>query len=186
MKTIIIIGLSMMACATVTTTKVITSYTDWDANKDGALQRTEFIDGYTDSNYFSRWSNRGNSISYNDFLVDAFNFIDKNRNAEIEKLEFDGQIDAYYFGTKSNSFNRWDKNSDGLIDNEEFIEQAKTNQLASLWDNDGDKTISAREMASGMYDLCNTNNDPKVDQQEFDQWRAKRNTNVSSVQALHQ
>ncbi len=117
MKNIIIVGLIMMACATVTTTKVITSYTDWDANKDGALQRTEFIDGYTDSNYFSRWSNRGNSISYNDFLVDAFNFLDKNRNADIEKLEFDDQIDAYYFGKDQNSYTQMDKQSDVLIDN---------------------------------------------------------------------
>ena len=181
--TIAIVGLLMMTCATATTTKLITSYQDWDSNKDGAIQRAEFIDGYIDSNYFNKWSNRGNSISYNDFLVDEFNFLDKNRNAEIERTEFDGQIDPYYFGTQSNDFNHWDKNSNGLIENAEFIEQAKISKLASLWDNDDDKTISEREMASGMYDLCNTNNDPKVDQQEFDQWRAKRNTNASTAQA---
>jgi Ca2+-binding EF-hand superfamily protein len=189
MKTIIAMtGLLMMTCATATTSKLNTSYEDWDTNKDGGLQRNEFVDGYTDSNYFHVWSNRGSSISYNEFLTHAFNFLDRNRNGKIERVEFDGQINGFYFGTQQNILKQWDKNSNDQIENEEFIEQCKISQLASLWDNDGDKSISEREMASGMYDLCNTNNDSKIDQQEFDQWRAKRNTDVSSPQVttLHQ
>ena len=185
MKTITTIAaLLMIACAA--PVQMLTSYQGWDENKDGAIQRNEFVDGYTSSNYFKRWSNGGSSISYDDFLNDAFSFIDKDRSAGLDKNEFDSQINAYYFKTQSNSFEHWDKNSDDSIDKMEFTFRAKVNNLAPLWDNDNDKRISEYEMASGMYDLCNTNNDTKVDQQEFDTWRAKRSTVINDAQVLHQ
>lgn len=188
-KYVAIAGLLMTTCATITTTHLFTSYQDWDANKDGAIQRAEFIDGYSGSNYFSKWNNGSTStrsISYDDFLNDAFTFLDTDKNAKLDKSEFDSQIDKYYFGIQSNSFGQWDKNSNGAIDKTEFIQRAKNDNLAPLWDVDSNKSISEYEMASGMFDLCNTNKDLKVDQQEFDVWRAKRNADVSNTQALHQ
>jgi len=182
-KIVIIVGLVTMACTA--STKVFTSYQDWDSNKDGGIQRAEFVDGYAGSNYFKKWGKGANFISYDDFLKDAFMSLDKNKDSNLDRGEFESQIDIYYFGTLSNSFGQWDKNSNGSIEKAEFIDGAKMNKLASLWDIDRDKSISEYEMASGMFDLCNANKDLKVDQQEFDTWRAKRDTDVSSAQVVH-
>lgn len=154
--------------------KVYTSPTDWDVDKNGSIQRHEFVDAYVAQNYFDKWSGGKSSASFQDLYNSLFDSMDGDNDQKLSPSEFDAQIKLFYFGMFSNSFNTWDDDSNGSVSQSEFNQHVSASNLSSLWDNNGDKRISEKEMAGGMFYLCDTDSDGSVSHAELEIWKKNR------------
>lgn len=154
--------------------KMYPSYTDWDSDANTALDRYEFVNGYTQSNYLNKWSDGNESITYQDLYEGVFEDLDADNDNKLSLVEFNGRIDAFYFGIFNGTFDKWDFDSNASIDTNEFYRHVCKTNLAALWDNSDDKAISRSELADGMFYLADTNGNGRVDTLEFRVWKANR------------
>ena len=150
------------------------SFSDWDKSNDSFLDRNEFVEGYIYQDFFDKWNPTGNSMSYDKFFNEMYLSIDRNKDAAIDKGEFDSQIKRFFFGMFSESFESWDQNKDGKMRMPEFTKNASASKLASLWDSNSDRVIYEREMAEGMFYICDSDNSGKIFEAELNDWRDSR------------
>lgn len=169
-KKVIVMVMGMCSCAA---PQISSSYQDYDRNRDSALDRGEFISAYQENGYFSKWT-RGISVSYTDFLVGLFATLDTDNDTRVSEPEFNAHIKQYFFNMFRGDFMSWDRDGSKLIDKNEFIQSTEQSNLASLWDSSGDRSITEREMAGGMFYLVDKNSNEGVDEIEFNLWMAER------------
>jgi Ca2+-binding EF-hand superfamily protein len=150
------------------------TFEGWDQNHDGTINRKEFVSGYTQHDYFEKWSSTSSAIPYETFSRRAFKSLDTDKNGTIVESEFEPALKPYLFGIKSVSFASWDINHDQRIDENEFVAMAASASLPALWDTSGDKRISKQELAGGMFYFCDTDGNRGVTQAEFESWNLKR------------
>lgn len=74
----------------------------------------------------------------------------------------------------SESFESWDDNQDGKIRIPEFTKYASASKLASLWDSNSDHSVYEREMAEGMFYVCDSDNSGKISEVELNAWKEGR------------
>lgn len=173
MKTIRLFSMPLLLLAC-TAPKVYTTYPDWDSNHDSKLQRSEFVEGYMQTNYFDKWGNGKSSIKYEELYQNTFRTLDRDGDAKVTSDEFNNQIKLFYFGLFNKSFDQWDTDNNAVLDLNEFITNATNSNLSTLWDANSDKRISKKELAGGMFYLCDTDSNGTVDEQEFNAWKSMR------------
>lgn len=149
------------------------TYQDWDTNHDAIINRSEFVNGYEQADYFEKWSS-GSSATYGEFFEGIFKSLDANKDLKIVHQEFDGRVNSFYFNMFHGTFTGWDNDSSGSIDKQEFMGHVASTNLATLWDTTGDKNINDRELASGMFYLCDINNNHQIDELEFNLWKVNQ------------
>jgi Ca2+-binding EF-hand superfamily protein len=174
MKTTVLITLIFLSVGCATVPKTFSSFSDWDSNKDQNIDRREFVKGYITQDYFNKWSARGYSISYPKFFEETFTTVDWDKNAKLSKAEFDFMVKKFYFGMSTDQFNDWDVDSSGSISYDEFDKRIVDTSLASLWDSNSDKQLENREIAGGMFYLCDKDNNGIVTEIELDTWKSTR------------
>lgn len=169
-----LLAITLLLAAGCSVQKMYTSFSDWDSNRNTELDRQEFANAYVNSNYFSKWSKGKSSIGYDELYATVFRSVDADSTEAITKPEFDDTMKRFYFGLMRSSFSDWDKNTDETITRDEFTTHVGSTNLSSLWDANGDRSISEREMAAGMFYKCDTNNNGLIDENEFIQWKRAR------------
>ena len=167
------IAIALIAVCSCATVGMRSGYTDWDSNRNGQLNRYEFVTGYQESNYFFRW-NRAKNISAQQFYETMFHEMDQNKDSLLTCQEFSSKISYYYFQSASDECATWDDNHDKAVTKEEFNVHAMQSKLLSVWDISDDKKISEREMATGMFFLCDLDNDGTITPVEFNIWKMNR------------
>ncbi len=163
--------LLLIACAA---PKVYTTYPGWDTNQDNKLQRAEFVEGYMHTNYFDKWGNGKSAISFEDLYRNTFKTLDKDSDGKLTSDEFNAGIRAFYFGLFSESFDQWDSNKDSQLNLSEFTARAEKTNLSTMWDTNSDKSISKKELAGGMFYLCDADSNGTVSETEFNSWKSMR------------
>lgn len=159
-----------------TAPKTYVSFADWDSSKDLRLDRGEFVDAYLNQKYFNKWSQNGISLSEEAFFDAVFDSLDTDRDGSLSLLEFNMRIKSFYFGLFHDSFDIWDKNSNAGISREEFEIRVLSSNLADIWDINSDKYISERELAGGMFYICDTDGDGYISEIELDTWKRNQAT----------
>lgn len=165
-----IISLSMYNCIQ---TKPYQNYANLDSNRDNHLSRYEFISGYRKSKYFLRWSN-GQNLNEPAFYDSIYHKINISGDHGLISEEFERKINYYYLDRRSETFNHWDDDNSHTIDRSEFIDHAGRSALFTRWDRSGDGRISEREMADGMFYLCDLDGDGSITSIEFNIWKVNR------------
>lgn len=150
------------------------SYSDWDSDGNLSISRTEFIQAYLSQDFFERWGQGSRSISYNQLFDEAFSSIDSDNDGKLSMVEFNSQIGLYHFGIFDGSFSGWDEDSNASISRPEFDNHVATSKLAGLWDTDANTRIADREMAAGMFYICDSNGNGSVDEIELNVWKRNR------------
>jgi Ca2+-binding EF-hand superfamily protein len=163
----------LLACAT---PKTYYSFADWDASKDLRLDRREFVDAYIDQKYFDAWSPNGMSLSQQTFFDAVFNSLDSDRGGSLSIAEFNTHIKSFYFGLFHDTFGKWDENNNANISRQEFKTRVSSSNLAGIWDTNSDMNISERELAGGMFYICDIDGDGYINEIELETW--KRNQAV--------
>ena len=165
--------ITMMSCSSPTQYH---SYSAWDANSNQSLDRYEFVNSYTQSDYFDKWSDGKAFISYEDLYEGVFKSMDTDQDTRVSRDEFEAKIDHFYFGLFNGSFNSWDSDGNMYLNGPEFYKHVCKTNLASIWDTSDDKRISQREFAGGMFYLSDANSNGTVDTKEFNTWKNSRTT----------
>lgn len=163
----------LLSCAT---PKTYQSFTDWDTSKDLQLDRKEFVNAYVNQNYFNNWSPNGMSLSQQAFLDAVFKELDTDRDGALSVLEFSTRIKSFYFGLFHDTFDKWDKDNNAGISRDEFKIHASASNLTRIWDTNSDQSISERELAGGMFYICDTDGNGYVNEIELDTWKRNQGT----------
>ena len=150
------------------------SFANWDSDNSGRVERREFVNAYLGSGYFKKWHDGKSAITYNELFDSMFKSIDSDKDNKLSIVEFNSQIRFFYFGIFNESFSKWDKNSDASISPSEFNAGVSSTNLASIWDTDDDKRIIEREMAGGMFYICDADSNGSVDEAELNTWKRNR------------
>jgi Ca2+-binding EF-hand superfamily protein len=173
MKNMLYYFAALILCSCSSTSRV-SSYTNWDENQNNSLDRYEFTSGYSRSKFFTKWAGQKFSIPSREFADQIFYALDSDHDQKLSIGEFDGRIDAYYFGMFNETFSRWDDNSTASIEKGEFQRHAAKTKITKMWDTSGDGEISEREMADGMFYWCDADRSGMIDPVEFNVWTANR------------
>jgi Ca2+-binding EF-hand superfamily protein len=154
--------------------QVYSSYTNWDGDGNRLVDRYEFTRGYMQSDYFKKWTEGNLSMNYNELYNKIFNNLDSDNDNLLSMSEFNSRINHFYFQMFNGNFSQWDHDANSLVDRNEFIEQAGKTKLGSIWDTSDDRTITEREMAGGMFYICDADNNGRIDSLEFNTWADSR------------
>jgi Ca2+-binding EF-hand superfamily protein len=158
--------LSVLSCSA---SKSNVADKSWDRDTDGSIDRREFVEGYLANDYYKFW---GSSFGVNSstFFERLFLRMDLNQDGFLDSQEFNTQIKTYSFGLMSARASEWDNDNNAVLARHEFVEGAAKSKLFSLWDTSADKSISSREMAGGMFYVCDKDNDHGVNSDELEVW----------------
>jgi Ca2+-binding EF-hand superfamily protein len=170
------IGILFLAVSCSSVNKTYEAYSDWDTNNDLKIGRSEFVNAYVAQGYFDRWGAGARAIGYDELFTEAFESIDSDRDEKLSLVEFNSQIKLIYFGMFRESFDQWDDDSNASISRNEFTKHAAMTNLAKLWDTDGNTRISEREMAGGMFYVCDGDSNGSIDKTELNTWKRNRKT----------
>jgi Ca2+-binding EF-hand superfamily protein len=154
--------------------KLITSYVHWDTNDNKTLDRYEFVNGYSLSGFFNKWTKENGSLKYDELYEGVFSGLDADQDNKLSLVEFNSKIDFFYFGLFNETFDKWDINSNATIDKTEFLNAVRKTNLAPIWDTSEDQRISQRELAGGMFYLADADSNGMVEALEFNVWKINR------------
>lgn len=166
----IIAPLSLYCCALVQPNP---GYVNWDSSNDERLTRNEFVRGYIRSNYFFKWSKNRAALSIDAFQDSLFRFMDTNDDRQLTEEEFASRITFYSQGIFEGDFHTWDSDGNSCLTLREFKNSAGR-KLTPLWDTTADHQITEKEIALGMFQVCDANSDDEVDAVELGIWLANR------------
>ncbi|WP_165823847.1 hypothetical protein [Pseudochryseolinea flava] len=155
--------------------KVYSDYATWDRNTDKGIQRSEFVDSYLANNNAKNWQLESGSLNRLKFTERLFHRMDENNSGTLTVDEFNPKIKKFSFGMVSASISSWDTDDNGILVRDEFTAAASKSKLFNLWDTSGDNSISAKELAGGMFYVCDLNNDHHIDENEFKAWQESIN-----------
>ncbi|GHN02579.1 hypothetical protein WSM22_40680 [Cytophagales bacterium WSM2-2] len=163
--------LLQFSCAT---PKSYLTFSDWDSDSNKLIKRREFVEAYSSLNYFDKWGHGKGSITYPELFTATFQSMDRDQSNSISAEEFSAQIKLFFFGMFNGSFGAWDSDASGSLSSDEFISHIRVTNFGSLWDENSDKRVSEKEMAGGMFYVCDINNDGSVDESELSSWKRNR------------
>lgn len=157
--------------------KSYVDYATWDRNHDAGIERSEFVDAYIANDNAKNWRQGSASIDKIKFIEKLFLRMDKDNSGTLNPEEFSKEMKRFSFGMVNTSLSSWDSDDNNFLIRDEFVSGASKSQIFSLWDTSGDKTISSRELAGGMFYVCDENNDRQIDATEFKSWQE----NISAI-----
>lgn len=164
----------MIIVASCAAPKRYMAFADWDASRNSTVERNEFVRGYTALSYFDEWSDHKSPITYAEMANGVFSSLDHNDDFMLTSDEFSSQINLFYFGLFHDRFEAWDDDRDKRVGRAEFDRHIIASRFALTWDTNGDKLISEREMAGGMFYVSDANSDGKVTDTELHEWKESR------------
>jgi hypothetical protein len=172
MKAVIQVTLFIAAIALANCTKKNYGlYSDWDANADRNLDRTEFINAYAGSEFFTKWSVTEDPITYAELYETVYRSVDEDSSLAICPEEFYHNMRPLYFGMFTDRFEAWDSNNSHTISLSEFNSRIARSNLAYHWDLNTDHYVSELEMGEGMFRVCDLDDNGSVDDAEFNLWK---------------
>lgn len=145
----------------------------WDTNKDESLDVGEFIEGYFKKEFFNRWERESREISDSVFLRKMFEFLDRSNDHVLDSAEYNSRRILWSL-PGALKLKKWDINRDELVSHKEFIQGAQDANLIQTFDITTDGKITEAEMAQGMFDVSDKDNNNRVEAIEFYLWEVYR------------
>lgn len=127
---------------------------NWDRDKDGELDRSEFTRFFGKAKVFEQFDHDGSgALESNEFDRGLFGMIDGDANAVLDEQEW---VDAERWQkiTPNGIFENFDDNHDDVIDRAEFraLPAANGEEMFESWDVDGDGEIQPSELETGLFE----------------------------------
>ncbi|TFL17241.1 hypothetical protein [Jannaschia formosa] len=151
------------------------TFTDWDADGDGTLTRSEWDTGVTDSDLFGNWdANDDGTVSAVEYEDGLFDLFDDDDNGALSIAEWDEGVDSWYGEARADfEVSAWDDDGDGTITEEEFNDEFTT---AGLFDDfttdagietveiEGGDAVGVREndFFAGLFDWFDADDDTGI------------------------
>ncbi|SFH26567.1 hypothetical protein SAMN04488020_1098 [Palleronia marisminoris] len=141
--------------------------TDWDTDADGVLRESEFTQGVFDSGVFEEWdTDDDEAVGYSELSSGLYSAWDANDDGELSVDEWDSAVDLWFGEFDVNlSVENWDADGNGIISEGEFAEALEETDLLARLGNE-DEVLAEDELASGLFDIADTNDDETVAEEE--------------------
>lgn len=130
---------------------------EWDADRDGALSKTEFATGFAERGVFGSWDRDGNGLlSDTEFTDGVYGTYDANRSGDLDTTEYgvnENRIGAagFWGGEAGYDYEAWDIDGDGVILSNEFADGWGEVGMLGEFDLDDDGALSEEEFTTGVY-----------------------------------
>lgn len=140
---------------------------EWDTDGDGMLAEPEFSQGFLDAALFEGWDTDGDlAIGHSELSNGLYAAWDANDDGELSVDEWDGAVDLW-FGEVDVNLNvaNWDADGNRVIAESEFAEALEETDLLAYFAGE-DEVIREDELASGLFDIADTNEDDLIAEEE--------------------
>lgn len=143
-------------------------YLDYDVNRDKKIDRTEFDTRVGEM--FGGWdADRNQTLSREELSATWRDLWDGNDDDFIDENEWSRATRAWTFKDRDyGTYDTWDTNRDGRVNNEEFDSRMIT--VHDIFDPDKNQSVKGDEFADTWWDLFDGNNDDFIDEEE---WRTR-------------
>ena len=146
------------------------TFGDFDKNGNDQIERKEFVDVFV-KNYYDDWNNKNNEyLDDEDFYMSTYALWDENNDELLSKEEWSTGYDHYYGQYINDDFEKLDKNTDGYIDHNEFLNAVARTDIFVDWDIDASKYINEKELAVGVFENWDLDNSNSLERKEFEQF----------------
>ncbi|MGD9556066.1 MAG: EF-hand domain-containing protein [Mangrovibacterium sp.] len=144
------------------------SFTYFDRNGDGLIQKEEFTAEY----FRNYWNGEGNpeqpDAGSDNLYTAAFDMVDADHDRRLSEKEFDTAVGTYYQGYLENNFDAYDADGDSFISFGEYRDAVHDPDYFRFWDEDGDSFLTEDELAGRIFDEWDANGDGVLNRREFD------------------
>lgn len=113
---------------------------------------------------YSAWDS-GYTFSEHWFNIFMYLLVTTDSEYSISKAEWDKFMAD--FDVKNQSWENWDENSDGNLNDAEFNKGLNSLNFYNDWDKDQDKILSYEELSDGFFDRWDLNNDDLLSREEY-------------------
>ncbi|UJH92398.1 hypothetical protein LZ575_07720 [Antarcticibacterium sp. 1MA-6-2] len=150
-------------------------YNDYDANRDGGIDQTEFNEGY--QNGMSDWDADGDDyISDREFYDANFNRFDRDRDNNLTQDEWnEGYNSIYSAYLSTNDYDTYDADRDKNISNDEFYNTMRSTDYYSNFDANRDNKVDRTELGEGVFNEADQNQDGILDENEYNGFNSSYN-----------
>lgn len=153
-------------------------YNDFDANRDGGIDATEFNEGYQDR--VTDWDVDGDDfVSDREFYDYNYNRMANTRTGKLSQDDWNKNYDnnrLQDYGI-DRDFNSFDTNRDGNIDNDEYYNAMRNSTYYSSFDANRDNKVDRNELGEGVFNEADQNRDGTLDQNEYKGFNSSFNRN---------
>lgn len=163
--------LIVMVTSTICLNAQRTSFSDWDTDDDGLIERHEFISVFADE-YFSLWeADDERGLVEEDFFRESYAGLDTDNDRLLSDEEW---ILGYNYLYKDyiieEEYVYVDVNEDGQITYDEFYDVIYDTKMFTDIDVDGDNYISEYELADYVFDNWDFNDSGALSKSEFNRF----------------
>lgn len=152
-------------------------YNDYDANRDGGIDQTEFNERY--QNNISDWDADGDDyVSDREFYDANFNRFDRDRDNNLSQDEWnEGYNSIYSAYLSTNDYDTYDADGDKNISNDEFYDTMRSTDYYSNFDANRDNRVDRNELGEGVFNEADQNQDGTLDENEYNGFNSSFNKN---------
>ncbi len=170
MKNIIAIGAFLFTAALYSQNNQFTVY---DRNGNNTVEKEEFIDVYK-KEMNSRVQKMGgkNDLSREEFYKKVFVDLDRNRDNNLDREEWDAALEYLYRDYLSSDYLLTDKDRNKVIDYDEYYEQVYQTDYFTYWDVNKDLYLNDMEQAEAVFTAFDSNDDGLLEKDEFDRYNS--------------
>ncbi|MFP4060041.1 MAG: hypothetical protein ACOCXD_00500 [Bacteroidota bacterium] len=168
MKIIIagLIAILIMACKR----EVELSFNDFDKNGNDQVERREFVDVFV-KHYYDDWNTKDNEyLDDEDFYMSTYMLWDENNDDLLSREEWTMGYEHYYGQYIDDEFEELDKDVNGYIDYNEFLNAIAKTDIFADWDIDASRYINEKELAVGVFENWDIDSSNTLDKHEFEQF----------------
>ncbi len=146
------------------------TFNDFDNDGDNLVEKQEFMDTFT-SNYAEDWDNTDNTnLDDEDFYTATYSVVDIDEDDLIDEDEWNWGYNYYYGDYLGDDFDLYDY--DDYISYEEYYDAFDYTDYYATWDVDRDTYLSESELAEGVFESWDVNDNGVIDKNEFNSFDA--------------
>jgi hypothetical protein len=132
-----------------------------------------FHTGFMDTGYYSGWdSNNDNMLAENEFATGVYADWDTDNDLRITEDEYAMGAERWYGTDYDVTYDTWDADSSGYIDQNEFGTNWNSDYYAN-WDANSDGMLDENEYSTGVYNTADLDGDEYIAVEEegwFEGW----------------
>ncbi|HWA33373.1 MAG TPA: hypothetical protein VG737_04560 [Cyclobacteriaceae bacterium] len=146
----------------------------WDQNKNGALDREEFHQGYLRDGFDLPWTGETKATTCSLLSEKLFTKLDSNGDGGLDANELTRRQVRYVVGKTFTEWKQWDDNGNNQLDMNEFGAHAVNDHLCGVFDPNSDGAISSDDLALANFSICDQDASGTVGTMEFYLWEIQQ------------
>lgn len=145
-------------------------FAEWDTDADQQLAREEWDSWYRQEGLYDQWNTDAEDGLTSAELADGAILIwDADDDGALTEDEWSQGVGTWFADEDHGAWDEWDANGDGVLDANEVAEGLETRNLYDRVDRDSDALIDDEELADWWFDIWDANDDDHIDTTEWDQ-----------------